>query len=437
VFRSYVARAASLLVAAAILSTAWCGAAWAVQITEFSTGIAPDSGPWGITAGPDGNLWFTERHPQSGRIGRITPAGKVTEFPAGPAPTVSITAGPDGNVWFASMTAVGRITPTGTVKTYPIGEYQPFDGGGVNGMAVGPDGNLWFTGQFDLKPGIGRITPSGAFTHFDVPAVTGFPHTYTGGIAAGPDGNLWFTEVKPARIGRITPAGQVTMVTTGLNVDVVPLNITAGADGNLWLTESSNQPRIQRITTAGKITEFSAGLTSAAVGITAGPDGNMWFTEGARIGRITPSGTITEYASGIGVNSGPMNIANGRDHNLWFTEFDAARVARLTPTTARISPARAFKLPSAHRCVSRRHFKIRIRKLPGVTWASAKVYVNGKRVKTVKRARITAPVDLRGLPEGRYTVKIVAVTTDGRTVRGKRRYRTCAGAAHHHHPPKL
>ena len=34
--------------------------------------------PSGITAGPDGNLWFTEA---AATIGRITPAGTVTEFP--------------------------------------------------------------------------------------------------------------------------------------------------------------------------------------------------------------------------------------------------------------------------------------------------------------------------------------------------------------------
>ena len=31
----------------------------------------PSSVPWGITAGPDGNLWFTEAG--GGKIGRITP----------------------------------------------------------------------------------------------------------------------------------------------------------------------------------------------------------------------------------------------------------------------------------------------------------------------------------------------------------------------------
>src|SRR6266496_6023730 len=58
-----------------------------------------DSSPHGITAGPDGNLWFTEYY--GNQIGRITTSGTITEFPlpTGIAP-YEITTGEDGNVWF-------------------------------------------------------------------------------------------------------------------------------------------------------------------------------------------------------------------------------------------------------------------------------------------------------------------------------------------------
>src|SRR5262245_55637222 len=55
-----------------------------LSVTEFLTPTAP-SRPWEITRGPDGNLWFTEA--LAGKIARITPAGVITEFSAGPAPT--------------------------------------------------------------------------------------------------------------------------------------------------------------------------------------------------------------------------------------------------------------------------------------------------------------------------------------------------------------
>ena len=76
---------------------------------------APRS-PFGIAAGPDGNLWFTEvTGPNQGAIGRIDPTtGDVTEFTAGISPFASlsgVTAGPDGNLWFTEKNGnrIGRI----------------------------------------------------------------------------------------------------------------------------------------------------------------------------------------------------------------------------------------------------------------------------------------------------------------------------------------
>ena len=47
-------------------------------LTEFSIPTV-NSQPYGITAGPDGNLWFTESF--HSKIGRISVAGAITEFP--------------------------------------------------------------------------------------------------------------------------------------------------------------------------------------------------------------------------------------------------------------------------------------------------------------------------------------------------------------------
>lgn len=76
-------------------------------------------------------------------------------------------------------------------------------------------------------------------------------------------------------------------------------------------------------------------------------------------------------------------------------------------------------------CRSRRAFRIRLKEPAGDALASAKVTVNGRRVAVRKGERLTAPVDLKGLPRGRYTVRIVAKTVLGRTIKGKRVYRTC------------
>jgi virginiamycin B lyase len=59
----------------------------------------PSAWPYGITSGPDGNLWFIEAN--ANQIGKITPSGAITEYPI---PTVNSMprgiTGPDGNLWF-------------------------------------------------------------------------------------------------------------------------------------------------------------------------------------------------------------------------------------------------------------------------------------------------------------------------------------------------
>jgi hypothetical protein len=66
----------------------------------------------GITAGPDGNVWFTEF--TTSQIGQITPDGSVSEFPL-PDRTFprEITAGPDGNLWYTASGGVRQFIIAG------------------------------------------------------------------------------------------------------------------------------------------------------------------------------------------------------------------------------------------------------------------------------------------------------------------------------------
>src|SRR5579875_670967 len=70
---------------------------------------------------------------------------------------------------------------------------------------------------------------------------------------------------------------------------------------------------------------------SAPESVTVGPDGNIWFTEaqGNKIGRITPSGAITEYPVAI-PQSYPFGITAGPDEALWFTSAVASTIGRIS-----------------------------------------------------------------------------------------------------------
>jgi virginiamycin B lyase len=287
-------------------------------ITEFPV-PTPGSYTQVITSGPDHNLWFTES--QGNNIGRITPAGAITEFPASGGPT-GITAGPDGNLWYAELSGnnIGRITTAGAITEFPI----TTAGGGPLWIVGGPDGNLWFTEVQANK--IGRITPAGVVTEFAIPTA----NSGTEILTAGPDGNLWFTETNANLIGRITPAGVVTEFTLPIG-QTGPLAITTGPDGNLWYTDvGSNQ--IGVMTTAGtSVNAFTIPTSgSEPLGITTGADGNLWFGEfqGGQIGQVTPAGAITEFPTPT-PGSGPKDITAGPDGNIWFAETTANQIGKL------------------------------------------------------------------------------------------------------------
>jgi virginiamycin B lyase len=87
----------------------WSGRMEAVR--EFVVRGAGRS-PYGIAAGPDGALWFTEWG--ANRVGRITAGGEVSgvALPTPGAEPHGIAAGPDGALWVALEAGrIARVAP--------------------------------------------------------------------------------------------------------------------------------------------------------------------------------------------------------------------------------------------------------------------------------------------------------------------------------------
>jgi streptogramin lyase len=163
-------------------------------ITEFPLSTSGGA-PYAIAVGPDGNLWFTEY--AGSKLGKITPAGEITEFSlptsvfsctgglavysdcntvSGSEPA-GIIGGPDGNVWFTELTAgkVGRITPAGVITEFPV----PTSGSGPAGMTADSVGNLWFV---ERAGDVGKITLITA--PFTITVLPPSETVYRGDIAA-------------------------------------------------------------------------------------------------------------------------------------------------------------------------------------------------------------------------------------------------------------
>ncbi len=317
------------------------------DITEYTPPTSRGtfkSMPVDITAGPDGNLWFTERN--GAAIGRITPSGTITEFPLpteGAIPD-GITVGPDNWIWFtesqSSSGRLGRLNPLApdpgsTVEELPV--LNPTNAGPTF-LVTGPDGNLWFTERRASR--IGRYNPvTRQLAEFQL---AGNPRLI--GITVGPDLNIWFTEQFHNKIGRITLDGIITEFPVP-TADSDPSYIVAGPDGNVWFTEygcrsdagsarrdcnpaSPPEPG-NRIAYLDLITETITELpvlptnNSKPAGLVFDSDGTLWFTEqaGNKVASLDALGVVTEYTMGISPDSLPTAITVGPDCNIWFAEF--------------------------------------------------------------------------------------------------------------------
>jgi virginiamycin B lyase len=297
-------------------------------VTELAALPTANAAPTGITSAVDGSIWFTEK--SANKLGRIDAHGVLTEYavPTGASAPDQITATPDGNVWFTERYGrkIGRISDTGG----PIAEFTVPGTGAYPTTITTVAGTVWFaTDDSAATARIDRISSTGTITQL----ATGATRTSITGMVGGPDGNLWVTQVSSYwgdSIAKVVTSGWGKFTNFHLsNAHAGPQSITVGPDNNLWFTESSAS-KIGRITTSGTITEFALAAGSAPQQIVSGPDGALWFTEKGtnKIGRLSTSGQLTELALAT-PSSQPFGIVKKQDGTLWFTEQSGDRLGEI------------------------------------------------------------------------------------------------------------
>ena len=374
------------------------------------------SSPSRISTGPDGALWFTA----TGEIGRITTSG-VASYYLTPKDTelTGITAGPDGALWFTEYEGnkIGRITTAGVITEFPVPTPNSFP----EDIAIGPDGALWFTESGAEANRIGRITAAGLISEYQLTSPNG-PDS----IAMGQDGSLWFTESAASKVGRamvVPPStGNATVATSppGLPVTIDGITYTGSISFN-WAVGESHSVSVASPLYGGYGTRYvysswsDGGTESHSITVSSSPAAftitAMFVVQYRLITSVSPptSGSISVkpmsldgfYTSGTPVQftataisgfqfsnwssdlsgtanpqslmmggphsvqanfvgssqsisfstypttsplSDPFDIAAGPDGALWFTELRANRIGRIT--TAGMSTE--YTVPSAN-----------------------------------------------------------------------------------------
>jgi streptogramin lyase len=287
-------------------------------VTEFPIEDHTDTQLYTITAGPDGNLWLLAVRNTVGQNDeqlvaiRVTPDGTLTVFDVFANPFVSnvspLVVDSDGNLWYTASfysgspaSIVGRITPAGDVTNFDVGLIDIAEFGVGGGITAGPDGNLWVSigdGIHGEPRGVRRFSPDGQLSDV-IPGSQALSEMVT-----DPNGNVWGL-VWTDQIERIAPDGTVSdfplpvhqpLILPIPELDPLRMTLAVGPDGNIWFSDPyANQ--IGNITPDGTVSEYAVPTpASLPAGITAGPDGNIWFTE-------LGSGQIGEFVLNDGVSA--------------------------------------------------------------------------------------------------------------------------------------
>ena len=303
-----------------------------------------DAGLGSITVGSDGNLWFTEGQdiftpnpdPDTGgtfhsNIGRITPAGNITEFrvECGCFPH-DIVQGPGNVLYFTSNDGLGRITTAGVVQPFI---QAPFSVGGMELDAQG--GNIWIT-DFNGDSLWRYEVASGVFTRFPIVAEGDFLDPTD--VAVDGSGLVWFgARGVEGVIGRLDPAVRDKRNTpepenvTTFPVAGDPNGVEIATDGKVWFTDRFNSTVGFLDPVNGNLVRQFPTLTPDAgpQQIAAASDGSMWFTQ-ANVGNaanITAAGVVTEAGKAVGRNprsgleaaQGIAVLPGAGGESVWFT----------------------------------------------------------------------------------------------------------------------
>ena len=228
----------------------------------------------GITAGPDGNLWFTEASAATRSAGSRRPAS-VTEFRPASPPAASPTGsrpGPDGNLWFTESRRQPDRPDHADGRRHRVHRRhhrrQPVrwrsrpartaTSGSPSSPATGSAGSHRPASSPSSPP---ASPPAAAPTE----------------ITAGPDGNLWFTETAATRSAGSRRAGVVTEFSAG-SAPLAALERDHGRPGRQPLVHRVLGNRIGRLILDPAVTTgdtSSIGTTSADLAGTVTPYGSQ------------------------------------------------------------------------------------------------------------------------------------------------------------------
>jgi uncharacterized protein (TIGR03437 family) len=343
--------------------------------------------PLGITVDAAGVVYFADS--MNSRVRKISPSGVLSTLAGGDNQAYTGDGGPAaaafldtpgsvavdaaGNVFIADTgnNRVRRISPTNFISTAAGsgGFGASGDGGPALAasfrapvtIAIDAAGAVYVADQesnrvrkITASNVIGTAVGSGAAGSYGDGGPAASAALYNPyGISLDGAGNLYIAEFATGRIRKVTPGGAIATIAGGgslrqdgaLAINSILDSPTAAvfdAAGALYIAEFDGG-RVRKVSTSGVITTFASGL-NGPVSLAFDAAGNLYVAEKDRVRRISPGGAITPFAgngqlrySGDGgpaaaasVN-GPRGLIFDRAGNLLFADYNNNRVRQVSP----------------------------------------------------------------------------------------------------------
>jgi streptogramin lyase len=228
--------------------------------------------------------------------------------------------------------------PIGALKQFkvPTADSEP------RAITNGSDGNRWFSEgtEFTAAPAkIARITPAGDITEFAPDVVDGCNVCIITDIAQGPGGTLYITSNDPTLMRFNVSTQSFGTPVQMPNTSALGGNVAVSAT-DVWITDFNNDVVWRYHLSDGQFTSFPV---SDPADVAVDVAGNAWFTQPgdvnapgtSNIGRIdAATGAVTTTPTTDGSTTvSPSGITVASDGQVWFTaRFTPQAVGRLNPS---------------------------------------------------------------------------------------------------------
>lgn len=194
-----------------------------------------------VASDGNGNLWFTDSRTPA--IGRISAAGKVTEYqtglPSGAKP-YSIIRGSGGTMWFSDARglAIGRVSPTGVITEYSNTSKSNI---AAQDIALDQLGRPWIVGVGTTVSTLAYLAKSGRVVTVALPKGL----SPDGSLASDASGRLWLlardaqdnvVAVERVATSYIQVHSTLTPIRDPCCPNMAPKPLVIGPDGNPWFT---------------------------------------------------------------------------------------------------------------------------------------------------------------------------------------------------------